>query len=148
MLAATSHAEASAIRFAVEEKRVSLQAWAITPKIREVDALLRENVRLRERVIEVHPEMSFQSMNGGVPLRHSKKRAAGRRERLALLAPHVGVDLEEVLRARNIAECERDDVLDAFAAAWTAERLVTKRAAIIPIRPETDTFGLPMRITA
>jgi len=41
VLAATSYSDACQIRLQVEGKKLSLQAWAIMPKVRDVDELLR-----------------------------------------------------------------------------------------------------------
>lgn len=38
---------------------VSIQAFGIFPRIREIDGLLRMRPELRERVIESHPEVAF-----------------------------------------------------------------------------------------
>src|SRR2546423_6595600 len=67
MLAARSHAEASAVRRRVEGKGVSIQAWAIVPKIREADRLLRRHPSYRPIVHEAHPEVCFALLNGGGP---------------------------------------------------------------------------------
>src|SRR5262249_38835384 len=44
---------------------VSIQAFGIFPKIREIDALLRTRAELRMRVIESHPGVAFWRLNGG-----------------------------------------------------------------------------------
>lgn len=90
ILTATSHGEASRIRDGVEQKRVSIQAWAIVPKVAEVDRYLRAH-RVRSDIVrEVHPEVSFFFLNGKQPMTLSKKKAAGRAERLSVLHPWCG----------------------------------------------------------
>ena len=54
-------------------RAVSIQAFGIFPKIREIDALLRERADLRQRVIESHPEVAFWRLNGGQAMRLPKK---------------------------------------------------------------------------
>jgi predicted RNase H-like nuclease len=39
-----------------------------------------------------------------------------------------------------------DDIYDAFAALWTAERIHAGTAEVIPDVPEIDSFGLEMRM--
>ena len=39
-----------------------------------------------------------------------------------------------------------DDLLDAFATLWTAQRLLTGDAMIIPAHPPRDARGLRMEI--
>src|SRR5512143_4090806 len=59
VLSATAYAEACRIGTTVEGKKLSRQAWAIAPKIREVDDLLRRDPQLRAKTREVHPEVCF-----------------------------------------------------------------------------------------
>jgi predicted RNase H-like nuclease len=60
-------------------KRLSKQAFNITPKIREADNALRPSDQ--SRVVEAHPELAFRRLNSGRPLTHNKKTAAGASER-------------------------------------------------------------------
>jgi predicted RNase H-like nuclease len=103
---------------------------------------------LRERVVEVHPEVSFCLWNGGRAMRHSKKRAEGRAERRALIDA-VWPGAVERLRARLNGSGRRygiDDLYDALAALWSARRVRAGTARTLPDDPPTDRFGLPMRI--
>ncbi len=50
-------------------RKVSKQLFNIAPKIREVDAVLRADPALAERVYEVHPELAFWRLNGERALR-------------------------------------------------------------------------------
>lgn len=96
---------------------LSRQAFHLLPKIAEVDAVVRP--RDQRRVIEVHPESSFAALAGeavAVP----KRTPAGREARLALLLPHFP-DVERHLATRPPGVAP-DDLLDAFAVAWTARR--------------------------
>ena len=67
--------EACAIAAATSDppRKVSRQGFAIFPKIREIDALLRARPDLLPRVYEVHPELAFWALNGGRPLTLPKK---------------------------------------------------------------------------
>ena len=51
--------------------KLSRQSWALLPKIRQADAVARED----ERVIEVHPEVCFREMEGRTCRRRSRGRA-------------------------------------------------------------------------
>jgi predicted RNase H-like nuclease len=79
-LNANSHAEASQMNRGSGPLApgLSLQAYALFPKLREADAALAGSAWLRERVIEVHPEVSFCE-KAGRPLEHPKKTTALRR---------------------------------------------------------------------
>ena len=54
-------------------RKVSKQLFNISPKIREVDAILRADAKLTTRVFEVHPELAFWRLNGERPLSEAKK---------------------------------------------------------------------------
>jgi len=53
----------------------------------------------------------------------------------------------ETVRERYLhKEVASDDILDAFAALWTAERIINRDAQSLPEEPPVDSAGLPMRI--
>jgi predicted RNase H-like nuclease len=145
LLDADSYATASAIRRRREGKGLSVQAWGIVPKVREVDEALRVDVAFVERVYEVHPELSFMFMNGERALEHGKKSPAGREARIELVRAEFGDEVDRALRSRP-SGCAEDDLLDAFAAAWTATRIAAGRALTIPELVPRDRYGLPMRM--
>lgn len=107
---------------------VSAQAHALGSRILHVTELARRD----DRVHEAHPEVSFRAMNDARPLAHRKKAAAGAIERLALLERH-GIVLTPLSDA---AVAPLDDVLDAAAAAWTANRIALGTASTLPDPPE------------
>lgn len=72
---------------------------------------------------EVHPELTFAHMNGGGLA--SKKSWTGMQQRLGLLARNEIVLPPELGPAGKIPP---DDLIDACAAAWTAERIATGKA--------------------
>lgn len=148
VLTATSQADASRIRHQVEDKRVSMQAWAIVPKIVEVDGFLRADEARREIVREVHPEVSFFFLNGERPMSAPKKTADGQAERLSVLRKWGGEAIVEALARRRELRCKADDIVDALVALWTAERIACGRAVSIPARPPTDAYGLRMEMVA
>lgn len=144
--------EASRLTEAVDGRRVGAQAWGIYPKIRALDLALREMGAPRERIREVHPELSFMAWNGGVPMAHGKRTEAGRAERLQLVEGWLGEGLIE--RARNAGvdrphpkkDLDDDDILDAVATLWSAHRIRAGRSRSLPADPEHDDEGLPMEI--
>jgi predicted RNase H-like nuclease len=85
-------------------------------------------------VIEVHPEMSFAQLAGGVPLAEPKKTWAGAERRRTLLA-EAGITFTEPLGEAGL-RAGVDDVLDAAAAAWTARRHLAGHATPLPNPPE------------
>jgi predicted RNase H-like nuclease len=86
----------------------------------------------------VHPELSLAELGGAGPL-PSKKTAAGRAARVALLTGWLGDEYVGDLPAG-------DDGLDALAVAWSAHRWLAGRARTLPGVPAYDERGRPMRI--
>jgi predicted RNase H-like nuclease len=145
-LHAASYAEGCDVAYRAQGKKFSKQAWAIYPKIREVDALLQRRADLRGRVYEVHPEVSFAEWNHA-PIVESKKSEEGIAIRRALVSAHFGMNAYETVRARyRRSVVADDDILDAFAALRSAERIRDGVARQLPTDPATDAVGLPMRI--
>jgi predicted RNase H-like nuclease len=142
-LCARTYREACELRRQIDGKAVSAQVWNIFAKIAEVDRLMTP--ALQRLVIEAHPELSFAMMNGGIPAGANKKTVEGRKERLALLACSVSGCTEDVpnWRPRGAAH---DDLLDALAVLWTAERFLRHEACCRPETADYDERGLRMEI--
>jgi predicted RNase H-like nuclease len=142
VLTATSHAEASDIGFRTDERRLSAQAWAIVPKIAEVDQEM--NPTKQNRIIEVHPEVCFVGLNPEQTLAHAKKSPEGLALRRQLLI-NAGLD-SAVFSQRLPVGAAMDDLHDALAALWTAMRFHRGEARCMPEHPETDSKGLRMEM--
>jgi predicted RNase H-like nuclease len=147
-LTATSHAEASGMRRQVEAKGVSIQTWSIMPKIVEIDCFLRAQVAWRNVVREVHPEVSFFFLNGNRPMALAKRKAGGRAQRVSALRVWCGGGIDHALRDQGKLGCKADDIIDAFVALWTAERIARGIAISIPATPRSDAYGLRMEMVA
>ncbi|MCP3993465.1 MAG: DUF429 domain-containing protein [bacterium] len=146
-LHAESRSEASKITARIDGRRVGVQAWNIMPKIKEVDWELQRAPHLRSGIREVHPEVSFRAWNNSTSMRASKKRSAGRRERRQLVDRVFGPSAYETIRGQYLVkEAAHDDILDAFAALWTARRLVKGEAVSLPGDIQRDSTGLRMEI--
>jgi len=136
---------ASEVNFQLTGRRLNKQSFNISPKVREVDQAIKPG--MMERVREVHPEVSFQSLKDGVALTLNKKTASGRAERWRLLRGVLTglsrtVTLPDVLRGR----CQPDDYVDALVCAWTAVCVARGVAQRIPAEPEIDDRGLRMEM--
>lgn len=140
--------EATAIRRHVEGKGMSRQAWGITGKVREMDSAIRKLDPGQQRVREGHPEVSFAAWSGK-PMITSKKRSSGRKERAALINTHFGAGTVECLwadlRSPSVAQ---DDLLDALAMLWSAQRAAKDVAMVLPDDGARDAYGLRMEIVA
>ena len=107
---------------------VSAQSHALGPRILHVTALAATD----ERIYEAHPEVSFRAMKRGMPLHYRKKSAGGVLERVELLR-RQGIELRQLYAAASAAV---DDVLDAAACAWTAQRIARGEAETLPETPQ------------
>ncbi|MEO6124053.1 MAG: DUF429 domain-containing protein [Ilumatobacteraceae bacterium] len=141
-LQATDYLDACAISLAERGVKLSKQSYAILPKIAEVDRALTP--QHTSRVAEAHPECSFVVMNDERPLA-TKHSADGIAQRCALVRRHFGVEAS-ALRMHGLS-ATLDDVLDAYAMLWTAERFAAGIHQTLPSNgDEFDERGLPMRI--
>jgi predicted RNase H-like nuclease len=147
-ITAAGYKEACSIRMRVDGKKMSRQAWGIVPRIRQVDAFLRVHPEWRGILREVHPELSFTLWHDGVPMAHGKKSAEGRAERERLVRGHFGRAWERAAADLPRGVFARDDLLDAFAALWTAERVLAGRETVLPGSPQVDRRGLRAEIVA
>jgi predicted RNase H-like nuclease len=141
LLGAETYAEAITRSRAASSKAISRQTFGILGKIREVDLEMTSN---RQRTcFEVHPELCFTVL-AGAPMVHRKVTAEGRAERLkALRTVFSDVDRHAT---RRIAGTHPDDVLDAFAAAWSARRWL--QGSHIQLGGDLDQRGLRMEVIA
>lgn len=146
MLAAHDYAEACRIGQKINGRKLSRQTFNLFPKIREVDAFVRG--RPFAVIREVHPEVCFYFLNGERPLALSKKTSTGQAARQALLRAHFGPAVDAVLAWRRKLRVQADDLLDALAALWTAERIARGQALTLPADPPRDEHGLRMEIVA
>ena len=122
-------------------KAISKQLFNILPKIADADAAV--SPALQARIVEVCPELSFALLTG-TPMPQAKSTAEGRSDRLEALAP-VFADVDRHAE-RPPRGARADDVVDAFAAAWTARRVAS--ADHVAFGGETDERGLRMEVVA
>ena len=115
----------------------SIQAWGLRPKLLEANSYRRDG---RQRLFEVHPELSFSHL-AGAPLPEPKSTVAGRALRRSVLTA-AGLVIADDPAWRRAAV----DVLDAAAVAWTAWRIATGQAVVLPEPPQTGDDGLEIAI--
>lgn len=142
---------ANARNLNIEEIGVSLsaQAWGICRKIAEVDKFLLANPDSRSIVREMHPEVCFWGLNGGRPMRHSKKTQEGGAERLELLESvdsRVGALYQRVITETLRKQVQRDDVLDALVGCVTGMAQATGDLMQLKGTPVKGGEGLPMEM--
>ena len=132
-------------------KGISKQAFAIAPKIAEVDKVLLDRDASAPPVREVHPEICFWALNNRQPMRSRKKVREGERERERLhvlqeIAPRTQAIFDSALKTYRRKQVARDDILDALAAAVTAKLGWPNDLRTLPECPQTDSRGLPMEM--
>ncbi len=131
----------------IDGRALSRQAFAILPKILEVNELLWSNEVIRDRVKEIHPEVSFATWNSGRAMRHRKSEPVGAAERELLIDREWPGQRADVMQRLGRVGYQRDDLNDAFAALWSAARVArgTAKALASTLRDEN---GLPMQMWA
>jgi predicted RNase H-like nuclease len=144
-LECSTRGEASDTTYRACGKRVSAQGFALFSKVLAVRQLLRAQPDLTLRVYEVHPEVSFRALSGK-PLAHYKKTVPGMQERQELIAAHFGAEVFDRLKASCDVRLPNDDLADAFAALWSAGRILEGTVATLPPLRLTDSTGLPLNI--
>ncbi len=119
---------------------ISRQAFNLREKIVQVD---RWSSQRPCPVVEAHPELCFRAM-AGTQLSDSKSTWAGAVTRWRLLAD-AGIDVtgDLGLTGRKVGV---DDVLDAAAVAWTADRVARGTAQHVPDPPERFSDGVDCAI--
>jgi predicted RNase H-like nuclease len=139
-LEAPTHSEATRLSRELSGFGISQQAYALAPKILEVERWLSSAPC---PVWEVHPELSFAELQGAVMMSSKKSWAGMLKRRGALL--RVGIDLDDV--AGDAGEwAATDDMLDAAVAAWSRRRISEGRARSIPAVAPIDPLGREIAI--
>ncbi len=132
-------------------RKVSKQMFNLFPKIREIDSLITPE--LQSRVVECHPEVAFWAMNDQRSLDEPKKVKSRPHEpglllrRRLLAAAGFPPDFLANKHFRP-SDAGPDDLLDACACAWTAQRVLDGSAHCFPAKPPLDSRGLRQEIRA
>jgi predicted RNase H-like nuclease len=135
VLVAPTHPAACTVARRLTGRAISLQTFHIGPKIAEWDA-----VDLPDGVVEAHPELSFRALAAEVAFA-SKRTVRGAGQRIAALGRwlDVGAALGDLPGGVGL-----DDVLDALAVAWSAQRWASGSAEVLG--GDVDERGRPMRV--
>ena len=145
----------------VRSQGLSIQSFNILPKIREVDRLMTPD--LQRHVHEAHPELAFATLVG-TPMQYNKKTLEGREERRKVFESLFHRRGEKSPFSFPFEKREKrkapgnfykyfprshvapDDILDAYALAWTALCISSGQANRVPDRQQIDRKGLRMEI--
>ena len=129
-------------------KKISLQTWHISKKIKEVDDFLLSNPQAKQKIREIHPEICFWALAGGRPMKYSKKKAPGFHERLDVLKKvfyQTEAVVKTALKRYKRKEVAKDDILDSISATMVACSPVNSLSTV-PEIPGKDAKGLPMEM--
>ena len=125
------------------DAKMSIVAEGLRSMTREVDMFLQKNPEWKNKLMESHPEIAFQILNGGIGLSHPKKTPEGQKERLKILKKQ-GYDLTDILKEHKAKEYP--DVLDAASLAIHANLGLKYGFMTIPNQPSKDSTGLLMQM--
>jgi|SRR5712692_498001 len=131
----------------IDGRALSRQAFAILPKIHEVNARLWAQPALQQRVREIHPEVCFTVWNNGAAMQHRKALPEGRAERERLIDAAWPAQRSRLVGEMRRSNYQLDDLNDAFAALWTARRIASGAAQALGSQA-TDRQGLRMEMWA
>jgi len=116
-LFANTYKEALAINRAITGKGISIQAYNISSKIKEIDEWFTSKPE-EIKVYEAHPELCFKTLNGNQDLQYSKHEKEGLEIRKDIVFHHLE-DLKPafaaLLKTYKRSEVKPDDILDAMA---------------------------------
>lgn len=138
-----NYAEASAENERVLGKKLTSQSHAFSKMIRQVDEFLAENKCWQNRLVESHPEVAFQMLNGGKGLNHSKHTEEGIQERITILQQY-GINPMPLFA--EFTPKQYEDVLDALCLAGSAKLGCENGFRTIPENPTCDSRGLKMQM--
>ncbi|MGD8991537.1 MAG: DUF429 domain-containing protein [Desulfobacterales bacterium] len=147
-LQAKNYHQACRINKQVVGVKLSIQAWQIAAKIKEVDTWLQNTRKAQSMVCESHPELCFWALAGKHSMAYPKKTVQGFTERYSVLKkiyPQSGAIVKQALNAFQRKELARDDILDALVLAVSA-RFSAGKPKTVPLKPALDKKGLAMQI--
>ena len=137
------YAQASAENERILDKKLPSQSHGFSKMIRQVDEFLEANPHWQNRLMESHPEVAFQILNGGKGLQYSKHTDEGIQERIAILRSY---DFDPVPLFIGFTPKQYADILDAFCLALSAKLGYENGFRTIPEHPTCDSRGLKMQM--
>ena len=148
-LYAPSRLAASAITQKATNRQVGSNEWALYPKVINLDVAITPSHQ--GWCFEIHPEICFCAWNSGTAIPFAKDSDRGRQARESLIDTAWPGVRQAVLaqlkqQGHNRQHVALDDINDAFAALWTARRIVAGEAQRIPDVPTIDSRGLRMEM--
>jgi len=146
---AATYGDAKASTEARTDRSLTVQAWNIMPRIRELDEFLATVPGAHGTVREAHPEVCFAQLGDG-PVIPAKDTPEGRDRRLSILADHdagaraayerlVDDHIEsQPVHARRFRAGSDDDLVDAMCLAMSGWVAGADGLATLPADPPVD----------
>lgn len=103
-------------------KSISIQAWNIVPKMKDVDQFILKNKTYQGKIYESHPEICFAGLNNGLPMKEKKSIKEGIFERINLIEKYYTKSNSIFEKGRKEfmkKEVKDDDLIDAIVLAVT-----------------------------
>ncbi len=116
-LEANDYNEANIINKRITGKGLSIQAYYIGEKIKEIDQLIQSH-KFKAVFIESHPELCFKQLNQNQVLRSKKSTQEGINDRIKVINTYKKqyFDLyEQFLNTFKRSTAKKDDILDAIS---------------------------------
>ena len=132
----------------ISGKGISIQAWNIGHKIKEVNKFLSQSHLYQEKMSESHPELCFELLNKS-PLHHSKKTLLGMEERIRIINKYVNISFQEIKDFAKECKSDRakmDDIIDAVVLSLSAMRWEMSGKRQITQEIGKDTLKIPFNI--
>lgn len=138
--------EANLINKSVTGKGLSIQAFYIGQKIKEIDQLIRSN-QFKAVFIESHPEFCFKQLNHNEVILAKKTSIQGVAKRLNILKAHKAnyVEIyEHLLNSFKRKTIKKDDILDALSIYACSE--LAKQLMLLDSQQTQDAKGICLGI--
>lgn len=133
----------------IEGKAISVQAFNISKKIREVDNYLLQNDPPFE-FFESHPELCFKYLHPRRKVLPTKKSTPeGVEERLKILSNYdngIPAFYQKILQNTMRKDVKKDDILDAICLCLTNKMAGQTQMKIFQDENKRDLQGIPVRI--
>lgn len=146
---AENYEEAKVINKKITGKSISIQAWNISKKIKEVDQFLINKPFTTPYLQEAHPEICFTILNNGKSLESKKSTSLGHFERLTLLKklfPSAEKIYHTIVEKTLKKDAKKDDILDAMVLAISSFISKNNHVNNINNRPLIDSKGLKISL--
>lgn len=143
------HFNGNTVNKKVLGKGISIQAWNIGNKIKDVDTVLTSNLSLNEIVHESHPELCFCHINDYQSLNFNKKTVEGFQERVNIIKkyfPNINELIQSAYEEYKKENIKRDDILDAIILAISAREWEKNGSRIIKQKEDNDVMNIPFGI--